>query len=88
MATNTDVCYYGRHIGCLNADDPECRGCAERLTKAVQRELHLASSAAGEDRSEHRLWFDEGVEVHERTGALASVKHACAKICLLLLIWR
>ncbi len=87
MATNTNVCYYGRHIGCLNADDPECRGCAERLTKIVQRELHLAASAAGEDRSEHRLWFD-GSAVHQRKDSLASVKHACAKICLLLLIWR
>ncbi len=88
MATNTNVCYYGRHIGCLNADDPECRGCAERLTKAVLQELPVAASAAGEDRFEHRLWSDGGVEVHQRRGALASVKHACAKMCLLLLIGR
>lgn len=30
-----NVCYYGRHIGCPYADDPNCRRCAERLTHAV-----------------------------------------------------
>ncbi|MGZ4924592.1 MAG: hypothetical protein ACXV5H_11680 [Halobacteriota archaeon] len=33
--TPGNTCYYGRHIGCPNADDPNCRRCAERLTKAV-----------------------------------------------------
>ena len=30
-----NVCYYGQHIGCPYADDPNCRRCAERLTRAV-----------------------------------------------------
>lgn len=87
MSTNTNVCYYGRHIGCLNADDPECRGCAERLTNVVKRELHLAALAAGEDTHKHRVLCDSA-GVRQLRGPLASVKHACAKIYLLLLIWR
>ena len=34
MATNKNVCYYGLHIGCLNANNPNCRTCAEHLTRA------------------------------------------------------
>ena len=45
MAKSNNVCYYGRHIGCLNADDPMCRLCAERLTRAVEWELHRAAPA-------------------------------------------
>ncbi len=41
MATRNTACYYGRHIGCLNAtNNPDCRLCAERLTNAVNRVLH------------------------------------------------
>ena len=32
---SNNVCYYGQHIGCPYANDPECRRCAERLTRAV-----------------------------------------------------
>jgi hypothetical protein len=32
---SNNACYYGQHIGCPYADDPNCRRCAERLTHAV-----------------------------------------------------
>ena len=32
---SNNVCYYGQHIGCPYANDPNCRRCAERLTRAV-----------------------------------------------------
>ena len=35
MTAANNVCYYGRHIGCPYANDPNCRQCAERLTHAV-----------------------------------------------------
>jgi hypothetical protein len=35
MVINNNVCYYGQHIGCPYANDPNCRRCAERLTHAV-----------------------------------------------------
>ncbi len=35
MTTKQNVCYYGLHIGCLNATSPDCRTCAEHLTHAV-----------------------------------------------------
>jgi len=48
MATRNAACYYGRHIGCLNMDDPGCRLCAERLTNAVNQKINqTASNAAG-----------------------------------------
>jgi hypothetical protein len=38
-------CYYGVHFGCLcAARDPSCRRCAERLTNAVNYELHTVAS--------------------------------------------
>ena len=39
MTTKNTVCYYGLHIGCVNAYDPNCRKCAERLTNAVNQVL-------------------------------------------------
>jgi hypothetical protein len=36
IATN-GACYYGRHVGCMNVNDPTCRRCAERLTNAVNQ---------------------------------------------------
>ena len=32
---SNNVCYYGQHIGCPYANDPNCRRCAERLPHAV-----------------------------------------------------
>ncbi len=46
MAPSNDICYYGLHFGCLNADhNNECTRCAERLTHAVQRVLHPGQEA-------------------------------------------
>jgi len=39
METKNTVCYYGLHFGCVNAFDPNCRKCAERLTSAVNHVL-------------------------------------------------
>ena len=40
METKNAACYYGLHIGCVNTyNDPNCRKCAERLTKAVHQVL-------------------------------------------------
>ena len=47
MATRNTACYYGRHIGCLNAtNNSDCRLCAERLTNAVNRVLHPTAANA------------------------------------------
>jgi hypothetical protein len=37
MIAKNSVCYYGRHVGCVNVNDPNCRRCAERLTDAVNQ---------------------------------------------------
>ncbi len=84
MATNATICYYGHHIGCLNEDDPGCRGCAERLTAAAHREGHLA---ARNGIREDRLASDNG-EMSRRTSAHTGVTLACAKLYLVSLIRR
>jgi len=55
MAMRNTACYYGRHIGCLNAtNNSDCRLCAERLTKAVNSVLHpTAANADRGNRSPH-----------------------------------
>ncbi|MGB9371217.1 MAG: hypothetical protein WCB79_04715 [Halobacteriota archaeon] len=41
MGTKNSGCYYGVHIGCLNAArDPHCRRCAQRLTNAANYVLY------------------------------------------------
>jgi len=41
MSTKNSGCYYAMHFGCLNAArHPNCDGCAERLTNAVNYVLH------------------------------------------------
>ncbi len=35
MIPEDSVCYYGAHIGCPTRTNPNCRVCAERLTRAV-----------------------------------------------------
>ena len=37
MIAKNSACYYGRHVGCVNVNDPNCRRCAERLTNAVNQ---------------------------------------------------
>ncbi len=52
--SNDNVCYYGLHFGCLNATrGAECRECAERLTRAVQRILHPAREASDAHDAQH-----------------------------------
>ena len=47
-------CYSGVHFGCLcAARDPNCRRCAERLTNAVNYELHTAVNKIGTPRTEN-----------------------------------
>ncbi|MGA7075435.1 MAG: hypothetical protein WBZ42_02660 [Halobacteriota archaeon] len=46
MATNKNLCYYGLHIGCLNANNPNCRTCAEHLTHAVNYIAHEATTCS------------------------------------------
>ena len=43
MTRNKNVCYYGLHVGCLNATSPDCRTCAEHLTHAVNHMAHEAT---------------------------------------------
>jgi len=40
MTAKNGACYYGRHVGCVNVNDPNCRRCAESLTNAVNHVLH------------------------------------------------
>jgi methylphosphotriester-DNA--protein-cysteine methyltransferase len=35
MDLENNVCFYALHIGCLNANDPNCKRCAESLKTAV-----------------------------------------------------
>jgi len=35
MDLENSVCYYALHIGCLNANDPNCKRCTEGLKTAV-----------------------------------------------------
>ncbi len=37
MIAEDNACYYGRHVGCVNVNDPNCRRCAEGLTNAVNQ---------------------------------------------------
>lgn len=40
--SNDSGCYYGPHFGCLGTtQDGECKGCAERLTRAVQHAFRV-----------------------------------------------
>jgi hypothetical protein len=39
MKQERNVCYYGLRVGCPNATLPDCRTCANRLTRAIDRLL-------------------------------------------------
>jgi hypothetical protein len=39
MDLENHVCYYALHIGCLNANDPNCKRCTEGLKTAVHQTL-------------------------------------------------
>ncbi len=87
MKKSDNVCYYGRHIGCPYVDDLTCRSCAERLTKAVERERKGAGFPKDHVTSEHpQLFASKGV--YEQWGVLMSMAHACAKLYASLLVWR
>ncbi len=87
MTTRNGICYYGRHIGCLYTDNPTCRACAKRLTKAVERELHRAVYAA-DDVAPANPWFNNNVEAHQHGRVFTGIKHVCAELYLLLLLRR
>ncbi|MGZ4906431.1 MAG: hypothetical protein ACXVI3_03720 [Halobacteriota archaeon] len=56
MASSNNVCYYGRHFGCLNeTHDAECRLCAERLAHAVDYVLHPTREA----REAHNATYED-----------------------------
>jgi hypothetical protein len=40
MDLENSVCCYALHIGCLNANDPNCKRCMEGLKTAVTQTLH------------------------------------------------
>ncbi|MGA3198774.1 MAG: hypothetical protein ABSD89_05145 [Halobacteriota archaeon] len=64
MNQEHDVCYYGLHVGCPNATLPDCRMCADRLTRAVDR---LASSMAANDGEAYysgNAAFDDAISEH------------------------
>ena len=49
MATNATTikngaCWYGLHFGCLNANNPDRRTCAENLTRAENYPTHEATT--------------------------------------------
>ncbi len=65
-----DVCYYGLRVGCPNATLPDCRTCADRLTRAVDRLAgsmaandgeadQSGSTALGDDASEHSSYLSD-----------------------------
>ncbi|HYA33522.1 MAG TPA: hypothetical protein VEG65_05970 [Candidatus Bathyarchaeia archaeon] len=65
MTRNSNVCSYGKHIGCPYADDASCRRCAERLTHAVNYMAVAANvtsaEVAGRGRSQsYALTNDNG----------------------------
>jgi hypothetical protein len=47
MIAKNSACYYGRHVGCVNVNDPNCRRCAERLTDAVNQVQKTARATMG-----------------------------------------
>lgn len=44
MTLENSVCFYGVHIGCPSATNPDCRVCAERLTHAVNQAMTKTTS--------------------------------------------
>ncbi|MGB9371228.1 MAG: hypothetical protein WCB79_04770 [Halobacteriota archaeon] len=51
MNQERNVCYYGLRVGCPNATLPDCRTCANRLTRAVDR--LLGSMTAYDHKADH-----------------------------------
>jgi len=39
MIAEDTACYYGRRIGCLNVNDPNCSRCADALSNAISQML-------------------------------------------------
>ncbi len=55
MIAKNSACYYGRHVGCVNVNDPNCRRCAERLTNAVNQVVRPTMQKNYERCSLHEL---------------------------------
>lgn len=45
MDLENHVCFYALHIGCLNANDQNCKMCTEGLKSAVNQTLRAARTA-------------------------------------------
>jgi hypothetical protein len=60
MMMSEQVCYYGLHIGCPNATNPNCQLCAKRLTRAVNQMLRSVPTSDAETNRSAGASIDDG----------------------------